>query len=404
MLTAPAYLFHKFRNLPIELQAHIWDLASRAEEPRTYTFKSLARETSGTGYYHENIRRRANCKVSSQLFFDDFDDRISKRKVPSALHVCSHSREVARKLFTLLPSCASDIRRGRTSRKCWFNTLYDRFYISGPRGWQGCKLLVDFLVQACSSRPLYPTLQEHLARISNIQLLLVDINVFGSMTPQVWTNFRSLRVLTIVFYPYKIISDNDCKDDDYPLWPEFVKAQKGTTYGRRASRILEYAGQVMKDAKEHAPQWNVPNLEALVRVTGNDNFDMRVQREVDPEYDFGSSDDSDEEPFYESLAQRMKHEIPVEIIKQFKTRFHLPIRKRVKLSDGEGPPAISSAYAYRRLAEKRPIVEKGYKMVYVTDSEGEEGRKDAPDPNDASDAEEDSWSWRPKRGCRTRYS
>jgi len=194
---------------------------------------------------------------------------------------------------------------------------------------------------------------------------MVDLNIFGAAPVKLWTRFNKLEKLTIIFYPYEEIADNELLRDGHrsEIDPEFVKPQRGTWHGKRAEWVVDLATKSIESSKTEAISgWKAPTVEALVRKTGTD-IDDDIEEEFTDEEMTVEYDDSDDERdalergdaeanWRRQAAARMTHApVPREQIKTWKRKY-LPSRK-VSFTE---------------------VMLRGKKLSsYVTDSETEQG-------------------------------
>ncbi|KAH7388963.1 hypothetical protein BKA64DRAFT_645433 [Cadophora sp. MPI-SDFR-AT-0126] len=96
--------------------------------------------------------------------------------------------------------------------------------------------------------------------------MTVDFHIFAGVPASVWAEFPELVQLTIGIYPYEVISDREAiPDRDLG----FVKPQKGPKCGRRADWVLMAASAALRAVGHRHRHWKVPELEVLVRQTGD---------------------------------------------------------------------------------------------------------------------------------------
>jgi hypothetical protein len=195
---------------------------------------------------------------------------------------------------------------------------------------------------------------------------------------RLWTQFSKLELLTIAFYPFPTIHDPEPQGDFQSL--EFKKPYKRSRFGRRAEWIFKSVTESFESVKKDIPQWKIPKIDVVVRLTGADeDFEVEVDSDYNSEdEDHDEEDDKDEENadgekeheeneeeegdedelepevgesvYYEQLESRMTHEVPQEEIKRLKRKHHPS--KTVGLADCECG---------------RPV------GTYFTDSENESG-------------------------------
>jgi hypothetical protein len=284
---------------------------------------------------------------------------------------------VARSIFSYIPFV--DYEWNRRGRFANFNTLYDTFYIGGYH-WQSFKILVDLLIKMNTTRDLQFGAKEEVKNIQNIRLLIVDLNIYSSLPTHLWLQFPKLELLTIAFYPFPTIHDIEPQEDPESL--EFEKPYKRSRFGKRAEWISKTVTESFENIKKDLPQWKVPKIDVVVRLTGVDeDFEVEDALDYDSEDECeqgedaeekteggkeneedGNDDDDNEEAeddlesevdesaYYEQLEARMTHEVPREEIKRLKRKHHPS--KTVGIADWECG---------------RPV------GTYFTDSENESG-------------------------------
>jgi hypothetical protein len=103
----------------------------------------------------------------------------------------------------------------------------------GHQKWTRFKILVDLLIRLNTTRPLQTLVQKDLNRLQNIRFFIVDFNIFGAAPSRLWAEFNKLMKLTIIIYPYKMISDPEKMR--YHNVPSFITPQRGSYYGKRAA-------------------------------------------------------------------------------------------------------------------------------------------------------------------------
>ncbi|KAE9364604.1 hypothetical protein N431DRAFT_421711 [Stipitochalara longipes BDJ] len=307
----PAYTFVKFGALPLELQARIWSMAARFEDPKLRVIQHM----QGT-------------QVGSSLI--DYD-RWKFEPFPNILHVCRTSRVEVMKVYTQMSTSTSVYINSYINVKPYINTLYDSFYM-GEKEWDQFKILIDLVVKENTTQPLRPAVQTDLDALLNIRFLMVDLNIFGAAPINLWANFPKLEKLSIIFYPFEettVVVGEQLRN----FTPEFVKPQRGSWHGKRAEWIVNLASKSIEKAKAEAvPDWKVPKLEALVRRTGTEiDFEIEdefTDDEITVEYD--NSDDERErneveENWRGQAAARMTHaQVPRDKIEAWKRKYLSP--------------------------------------------------------------------------------
>lgn len=191
-------------------------------------------------------------------------------KTPITLRVCRDSRRVAQRIHTRMRFCGARQRAQRP--EAYFNTLYDQFYLA-EYPWNDFKILIDILIKQNTTRPLQSKVQRDMDRFFEIRYLTLDFHVFAGVPASVWVEFPKLVRLTIGIYPYEAINDREAiPDRDLG----FVKPQKGSKYGKRADWVLSAASTALRVAGDERRNWRMPELEVLVRLTG-DQIDDTVE-------------------------------------------------------------------------------------------------------------------------------
>jgi hypothetical protein len=313
----PAYTLTKFGVLPRELQARIWSMAARFNEPKTQVFVSM-QSLGGKG------------KGSSLIDYKGSSWR--PELFPKVLHVCRHSREEALKVYTQLRTTKNLKLIFSPPRVApYVNTLYDNFYLGGDK-WDDFKILIDLLIKGNTTRPLLPEVQKDLEGLQNIRCIIVDFNIFAAAPVKIWAEFPKLERLWIAFYPFNVIKDRELENEEgiVPRNPKFVKPQRGSWAGKRADWIINATTKAFETAKQELPHWRVPKIEAVVRKTGED-IDYEIEAleeyqddEITEEYDFSEDErerDEAESNWRQQAAARMTHSVSRERIKHLKRKY-----------------------------------------------------------------------------------
>ncbi|KAG4443111.1 hypothetical protein IFR05_001437 [Cadophora sp. M221] len=352
--TVPAYTFTPFLLLPPELQLRIWSMAARSEDPKIRKILSMRYDVPDME--HDIGFRGRPSEGSSRIIREH--NMWGFEQTPVTLRLCRDSRMVAQKIYTRMRFCGNHV--GTQGSEAYFNTLYDNFYLS-EYPWDDFKILVDLLIKQNTTRPLQTKVQRDMDRFFQIRYLTVDFHIFAAVPASVWAEFSKLAKLTIAIYPYDVINDREAiPDRDLG----FVKPQIGSKYGKRADWVMAAASAALKAVKDDRLHFKVPELEVLVRQTGDDiDDDVEEQwtddlaeyeeatigmadetypsdqeqehQEEDPnnagvqQQDTEASEDEDEEDdsaWYRQAETRMNKTISDAEIKQLKHEHH-PSRK-----------------------------------------------------------------------------
>jgi hypothetical protein len=172
----------------------------------------------------------------------------------------------------------------------------------GEDNWTAFKIFVDFMILRNTTRPFSSGRAIVISSFRKIRHLIVDLNVFGGAPADIWTEFHKLETLTIVFYPYASI-----RDEDRPQYDEFndehlyigeldplrflifEKPHPNNRFGKRAALIHERAASSLsKVASQSLDGWKMPKLAVKVRRTGKpvlDFFAMQCERELAVNYE-----------------------------------------------------------------------------------------------------------------------
>ncbi|MAD84556.1 MAG: hypothetical protein CL912_16480 [Deltaproteobacteria bacterium] len=264
--TIPAYTFTKFRQLPVELQENIWSMATRSGRSKIRKILAMRYDVSPS---HGDGALAGRASEGSSRIIREHNTWTSE-KTPVTLCVCRDSRRVAQRIHTRMRFCGARQRAQRP--EAYFNTLYDQFYLA-EYPWNDFKLLIDILIKQNTTRPLQPKVERDMDRFFEIRYLTVDFHIFAGVPTSVWVEFPKLVKLTIGIYPYEAINDREAiPDRDLG----FVKPQRGSKYGKRADWVLSAASTALRAAGDERRHWKMPELEVLVRLTG-DEIDDTVE-------------------------------------------------------------------------------------------------------------------------------
>lgn len=336
-LIVPPYAFDKFKDLPIELRFRIWSFAARVEEPRTHV--PFGRRNDG--YY--------------------YDPDYQRTKASGILRACQESRIEALKVFTLFTSGVS------FAGPRYLNTLYDTFYFGHSGLWTDFKLFIDILIKHNTTRTLPLQMSIHLKPIASIRYLVVDQKIFGALPPKIWTEFSSLKTLTVAFYPFEdggYEEELEFFDSVSPKDPGFLEPNPKSYNGARAERITSYALDCLNKAQIEMPSWTKPEIKVVQRRVYARDTDPRNEVErreamEDEEEEYKEvEEDVDDQEYLERLEEEMTFKVSEAEIKRLKHRYH-PSRK-VSIHD----ELIGET---RRNGALRQVGE------YVSDSEMESG-------------------------------
>ena len=256
------------------------------------------------------------------------------KPVPSVFHASRDSRMVAQTIYTCL-----SYRKYSTTHpdlEYYYNTLYDSFYMCHQK-WTKFKILVDILIRLNTTRLLERLVQKDLNRFQNIRFFIVDFNIFGAALSRLWAEFNKLEKLTIAIYPYKTMSDPE--KTPYTDEPSFITPQRGSYHGKRAAWVRQAALDLLQSVKDHdVPRWKIPEVEVVVRRTGNEDTDDQVMEEWTDEdiLEMEGNDIeelADDSVWYEQAAEVLAQTVSQAEIKRLKRKFH-PSRK-VSIYDRE---------------------------------------------------------------------
>ncbi|KAH6703180.1 hypothetical protein BKA61DRAFT_619063 [Leptodontidium sp. MPI-SDFR-AT-0119] len=265
--TVPAYTFTMFLRLPPELQLRIWSMAARNEDPKIRKILSMRYDVPEM----DDIGFRGRPSEGSSRIIREHN-MWGFKKTPVTLRLCQDSRMVAQSIYTPMRFCGN--HPGTQGSEAYFNTLYDNFYLA-EYPWDDFKILIDILIKQNTTRPLQPKVQRDMDRFFQIRHLTVDFQIFAAVRASIWAEFSKLVKLTIAIYPYGVINDREAiPDRDLG----FVKPQIGSKYGKRADWVMTAASTALEALKDDHPQWKVPELEVLVRQTG-DEIDDDVEEQ-----------------------------------------------------------------------------------------------------------------------------
>jgi hypothetical protein len=187
-----------------------------------------------------------------------------------------------------------------------------------------------------------------------------------------------LEVLTLVCYPGDTINDRENDKHGSRFWPDpkFVKPDRRSRHGKRATHITKLAAESLETAKKEIPSWTPPKIEVIVRRTGtSDDWDLDdVWEDDDDGADLGSDEEEDDEEagYYAQLPDRMSHQAWKSEVKRLKHKY-LPSRKMPErpfwMPDG-WEDHLRSKWP-ESLGTEKPLKER-YGEV-LTDSEAESG-------------------------------
>lgn len=228
-------------------------MACRVDDPKIHTMVSLRHDDPLLSNPHST--RIYQDGRHDHILYLGFQSRISSVRFPPLLYTCVDSRKVTQVIYTYLPYTPDPLSSswfdryhhhgsGITWPESYFNTLFDAFYM-GNAQWDEFKLLVDFLMQRNSTRPLAKLPNNQLQEWKKIRHLAVNMNIFSNAPASLWTEFSCLETLTIVFYPYENISDvetivvNEELDNYENALPKFLQPTPGLIHGKRAAWIMQ---------------------------------------------------------------------------------------------------------------------------------------------------------------------
>jgi hypothetical protein len=324
----PAYTFTKFSDLPPEFQLRIWSLAARTEEPQIHLVVAMTDDRSQSEW---NSSPYCSYGVEGSSRINRDVSIWDPKPVPTVLHISSDSRMVAQTVYTrLLFSDRSDVPTGQEG---YFNTLYDSFYF-GHKIWTDFKILVDTLLTLNTTRPLHSSVKRDLKRFQNVRFFIVDFNIFAGAPSRLWAEFHKLEKLTIAIYPYERISNPEATPD--AVSPAFIKPHRGSYHGKRADWLHQAALDSLQAAKDHdVPQWKIPEIEVVVRRTGNDEiYDTVMEEWADEDMSEMEGDIEkfkDDSVWYEQATKVLAQTVSPAEVKRLKSKF-LPSRQ-VRISD-----------------------------------------------------------------------
>ncbi|KUJ17297.1 uncharacterized protein LY89DRAFT_50283 [Mollisia scopiformis] len=256
----PAYTFPRFCDLPPEIQEKIWSIAARTREPRILQLENWGWEDCNEG----------SSRITYDLGWNGAEP------VPAVLHVCSTSRKVALKVYSLLHT--RDPKDRKSSNYRYFATPYDQFYIGGT--WFANKILVDMMIQKTTPRPtLFPNFQRALDRLQSIKHIIVKLAIFSAVTLVLWADFRNLESLTISIY---YIDINNPRMPPLPL--VFARPKPGTRYARRTESLRQKALSSLETIKRNQCRaWLVPKVEVVVEFASAEAVKDMEKNETDQE-------------------------------------------------------------------------------------------------------------------------
>jgi 2EXR family len=315
--TVPAYTFTQFGNLPVEIRASIWSLATRVEEPQIYSFFSMAHDES-----------RLFPRDGSSRIFDELPEWPQRKQLfPSVLHACHESRSVASEIYSIMPV---KYLGNNWAEETYFNTLYDSFYMGGDP-WNDFKILVDILISWNTTRSLRTHVRKQVEQLKNIRNLIVDLNIFGAVPVRLWAEFPKLETLTIAFYGYSTIKEEKSWGRK-PRDLHFTEPRPGK-YQKRCEWVVNSVRQALEAAKrENLPEWKLPTIRAVLRRVDEDfdevDYGSDEESTDEDSLDEGNKGDSgyDDSIWYQHAAARMVHDVPKQEIRRLK-RQHLPTLK-----------------------------------------------------------------------------
>lgn len=331
------------------------------DNPKIISICGMEYSEAATNFYsHSEYLGSKAAKGSSQV--DEDDNYSGEMPVPSVLQVCSESRLIAQKVYTLMAMNTY----GGNKREGYFNTLYDYFYIGGLHAevWTNFKILVDLVIKLNTTRPLRRQVQRDLTRLQNIRFLIVEFNVFSSAPARVWAEFPNLQKIIIGVFPYDTINNNEKKTSGLYRRFRCIKPQRGTKYGERVSWLLEHAETALNKVKiDEKQEWAMPKLEVVIRRTGYDIDDEVVEQLYDSEEECASMredpiedvDENDDSTWYAQAEARMKPNIT---------------RKQISLLKQKHHPSRQVTHPKRHPGKKYGD--------WITDSETEDGHQHRP--------------------------
>ena len=157
--------------------------------------------------------------------------------------------------------------------------------------------------------------------------MIVDINIFGAVPARVRSEFPNLETLSIAFYAYKTIQDEE--PGGYNDLGDFNSTDSGlpfTKFVKRANWIVASATEAMEAVKKTIPHWRIPTIEALLRKVNGDKedlyegmLDFEDERAKNRAYEDEEQDPEDDD---EHATAKMTYSILKQQIRQLKHRHH----------------------------------------------------------------------------------
>lgn len=176
----------------------------------------------------------------------------------NALRACRESRMVGMKIVNLMPvQLVNGYWQHNPAR--WANVVYDTFYMIGSQ-WNRFKVLVDIFNAITTPSP--PLVQKGLDAFANIRLLNLELRMFATAPPVVWTHFTRLEILTIGIWPLQTIAEEEY-EDEHDYFNEdirFLKILKGGSYQRRAQWLSQAITKRLAYTKTNNLGWRLPTV------------------------------------------------------------------------------------------------------------------------------------------------
>ena len=144
---------------------------------------------------------------------------------------------------------------------------------------------MDLVIKLNTNRPLQREVQHDLDGLLRIRMLTVDITIFAETPSRVWAEFPHLEVLTIVFYPRPDIIDYGFEEEQWACvkGPQFLRPKRDSKFGKRAAWILASATKILMKIQSKVPRWKIPTIKVVIRTCGVREFDSKIEEQPDGE-------------------------------------------------------------------------------------------------------------------------
>ncbi|CAG8961973.1 hypothetical protein HYFRA_00013753 [Hymenoscyphus fraxineus] len=283
----PAYIFHKFPKLPVELQRKIWSFAARASD---------SRDPYDNGRRYSGDRQLIIISNPQDKLWRQKKPALSydlDRPIPTLLHACKLSRTVCLEVFHVFfwRSYVSE-----KTRPAYFNTDYGIFHIEKCDIIERCNILekrhsMQYFLSATLlslllklelgtlTGKLGDTLEAHFNDLQRIRHLSVSIVTFAQLPSEIWSLLGNLRTLKVVLCFDDFYDDSSWElryDETYFLVPH-----PQNEWGRRAAWVMEEVTQSLATVKPRSPKWIIPTVEVVVGIEASSRISMAKIKEED---------------------------------------------------------------------------------------------------------------------------